>query len=198
MREFVFRWRGALAGVTAAVVLFFGRPSPTGLMLGACLAVMGEMLRLWALGYAGLPTRRQYLDAPRLITAGPYAHLRNPLYLGNLLNGMAVATAAVGGLPAARAAGLWMAAALFLLFVYHNIIVLEQEFLHQQFGADYEQYCRDVPSLIPSGLRQRSAAEIRRGDFSLPRALQFERMTLVWQALIWAILLVKTVKEAVE
>lgn len=198
LRAFLFKWRGGLVAPVALGFLLLAKPTGASLLAGLAVACLGEGIRLWAIGYTGEPTRSQELDVPALCTTGPYGLVRNPLYLGNLLNGMAVATAAVGGLPAARAAGLWMAAALFLLFVYHNIIVLEQEFLHQQFGADYEQYCRDVPSLIPSGLRQRSAAEIRRGDFSLPRALQFERMTLVWQALIWAILLVKTVKEAVE
>jgi hypothetical protein len=102
-----------------------------------------------------------------------------------------VATAAVGGLPRDAAAGLWLGAAAFLLFVYSNIIVLEQEFLRQQFGCDYELYCQTVPSLLPAGFRQRTLEQVRRGDFSLGRALQFERMTLIWQALIWAILVLK-------
>jgi hypothetical protein len=52
-----------------------------------------------------------------------------------------------------------------------------------------------VPSLIPRGLRPRTREQIRRGDFSLTRALQFERMTLIWQGLIWAVLACKTIKD---
>lgn len=191
LRAFLFKWRGGLVAPVALAFLLLAAPTPTSLMAGALLAILGEGIRLWAIGYTGEPTRSQQLDAPTLVTTGPYGLVRNPLYLGNLLNGMAVATAAVGGLEPARAALLWLAAAAFLGFVYHNIIVLEQEFLLSQFGSDYELYCQTVPSLLPTGFRQRTLEQIRRGDFSLSRALRFERMTLVWQILIWSILVLK-------
>ncbi len=175
----------------ALAFLILAQPTTGSLMAGALLALLGEGVRLWAIGYTGEPTRSQELDAPKLVTTGPYGLVRNPLYLGNLLNGMAVATAAVGGLDHARAALLWGGAAAFLLFVYHNIIALEQEFLAEQFGDSYQLYCQAVPSLLPTGFHSRTVAEIRQGDFSLGRALQFERMTLVWQVLIWAILVWK-------
>jgi protein-S-isoprenylcysteine O-methyltransferase Ste14 len=181
----------------ALCFLVLAQPTTASLTAGLLLACLGESIRLWAIGYTGEPTRSQQLDAPALVTAGPYGLVRNPLYLGNLLNGMAVATAAVGGMPAASAGLLWSAAAMFLAFVYHNIIVLEQEFLLQQFGADYEHYCNTVPSLIPLRISHGAMEELRRGEFSLARALRFERMTLLWQVLIWAILVMKTVKELI-
>ena len=178
----------------APVALFFlyqAEPTPQSLFAGAVLALLGEGIRLWAIGYTGEPTRSQELDAPALITTGPYGLVRNPLYLGNLLNGMAVATAAVGGKPAQDAATLWLGAAAFLGFVYHNIIILEQEFLLGEFGQDYTLYCQTVPALIPAGFKERTLEQIRRGDFSLSRALSHESSTLVWQVLIWALLLWK-------
>lgn len=195
VRAFLFKWRGGLVAPVALLFLVLAQPTATSLGAGLLLACLGEGLRLWAIGYTGEPTRSQELDAPALVTTGPYGLVRNPLYLGNLLNGMAVATAAVGGMAAGQGAVLWLAAALFLLFVYHNIIVLEQEFLLEQFGSDYELYCQSVPALVPSGFRQRTLEPIRRGDFSLGRALQFERMTLVWQGLIWTILVCKKLKD---
>ncbi len=191
LRAFLFKWRGGLVAPVALGFLVLAQPTPGSLMAGALLALLGEGIRLWAIGYTGEPTRSQELDAPKLVTTGPYGLVRNPLYLGNLLNGMAVATASVGGLEPSRAAALWLGAATFLLFVYHNIIVLEQEFLSEQFGESYDLYCQTVPSLLPTGLREQTMTEIRQGDFSLGRALQFERMTLVWQVLIWAILVWK-------
>jgi protein-S-isoprenylcysteine O-methyltransferase Ste14 len=195
VRAFLFKWRGGLVAPVALSFLLLAKPTAVSLAAGLLLACLGEGIRLWAIGYTGEPTRSQELDAPALVTTGPYGLVRNPLYLGNLLNGMAVATASVGGLASAQAALLWSGAALFLLFVYHNIIVLEQEFLLEQFGSDYELYCQTVPSLIPRGLRPRTREQIRRGDFSLTRALQFERMTLIWQGLIWAVLACKTIKD---
>lgn len=187
MREFVFRWRGALAAITAVLVLVFSRPSPLGLMLGACLALAGELLRLWALGYTGLHTRRQYLDAPRLITAGPYAHLRNPLYLGNLLNGAGVALAASAGLGI-YAPCLFLGAVAIHTALYCTIIPLEESFLRKQFGAHYETYCRQVPALFP----RRSAAPGGEGQFCLATALRFEWSTFAYITLIWGFLLWKT------
>jgi len=171
-------------------LLFLVLAQPTGLSLmgGLMMALAGEGIRLWAIGYTGEHTRSQELDAPTLVTTGPYGLVRNPLYLGNLLNGMAVATAAVGGMPAGRALALWGGAALFLGFVYSNIIILEQEFLAEEFGEDYHLYRQTVPALVPLGITVRTTEQIRRGDFSLGRALTFERMTLMWQVLIWAVL----------
>lgn len=197
IRAFLFKWRGGLVAPVALAFLLLAQPTTCSLFAGLLLACLGEGIRLWAIGYTGEPTRSQELDAPVLVTTGPYGLVRNPLYLGNLLNGMAVATAAVGGMPALQAALLWGSAASFLLFVYHNIIVLEQEFLLEQFGDDYRSYCQTVPSLIPTGIRQQTLEPIRRGDFCLARALQFEKMTLIWQALIWTILFFKMIKEAI-
>ncbi len=191
IRKFLFKWRGGLVAPVAVLFLYVAEPTVQSLLAGGLLAMLGEGLRLWAIGYTGEPTRSQELDAPKLITTGPYGLVRNPLYLGNLLNGMAVATASVGGKAPTEGALLWLLAASFLSFVYSNIIILEQDFLEGEFGDDYALYCQTVPALIPLGFKERTLKEIRRGEFSLSRALTFERMTLVWQVLIWAVLLWK-------
>lgn len=192
VRQFLFKWRGGLVAPVALLFLALAQPTAASLFLGALLAVAGEGIRLWAIGYTGEPTRSQELDAPELITSGPYGLVRNPLYLGNLLNGMAVATAAVGGLPIEQAALLWLAAAIFLVGIYHNIIVLEQSFLEEQFGQEYRDYCASVPALLPFGGKSSPSRWQGRGSFDLGRALTFERSTLFWQALIWTILFYKT------
>jgi protein-S-isoprenylcysteine O-methyltransferase Ste14 len=191
VRQFLFKWRGGLVAPVAVIFLYVAQPTVASLFTGVLLACLGEGIRLWAIGYTGEPTRSQELDAPALVTTGPYGLVRNPLYLGNILNGMAVATASVGGLPPTRAALLWMGAASFLGFVYGHIIILEQEFLCDEFGEEYSLYCETVPPLLPVGLKQRTVESIRTGSFNLSTALKFERMTLVWQVLIWAVLLWK-------
>lgn len=192
VRRFLFRWRGGLVAPVALLFLVLAAPTATSLFFGALLALAGESVRLWAIGYTGEPTRSQELDAPELVTSGPYALVRNPLYLGNLLNGMAVATAAVGGLATEVAALLWLGAAAFLGGIYHNIILLEQEFLEEQFGQEYREYCASVPALLPTGGSVHRSRWVGRGSFDLGRALTFERSTLIWQALIWAVLFFKT------
>ena len=97
--EWIFKWRGGIMALAAAAVLVLARPSEMSFLQGLGVAVLGELWRLYALGYAGEPTRSSTLNAARLWTQGPYALCRNPLYLGNLLNGMGVAWAAAGRWP---------------------------------------------------------------------------------------------------
>lgn len=191
LREFLFRWRGGIVAPVALIYLAFAAPSTWSLMAGAVLAVLGEGIRFWSIGYTGEHTRAQELDAPVLVTTGPYSLVRNPLYLGNLLNGLAVVTAAVGLRSMPWALGMWLAGATFLLFVYSNIIVLEEEFLLERFGEDYGRYCEAVPALLPRRLPRTADGGSSSLGFSLERALRFERTTLMWQVLIWAILVWK-------
>jgi hypothetical protein len=86
----------------------------------------------------------------RLTVSGPYAHVRNPLYLGSIL-------ISVGFALAARS---WWVAALFLLMfivVYVPVIGDEEQFLRQTF-PEYSEYARHVPRLIPrlKGFGQRT------------------------------------------
>ncbi len=148
-RAFVFKNRGALLALPAAVLAAFGKPSGFSIALGLPVALAGELLRCWAVGYSGVTTRGDEVEAPRLIGAGPYAHVRNPLYLGNFITaaGFAVAftgkncwrsrVALVGGALGAMAA------------VYAIIVPHEVAFLRSQFGEEFERYCERVPPFVP-------------------------------------------------
>jgi len=52
---------------------------------GLLLVVSGETLRLWAIRHIGKSARTRKAKAERLVTSGPYALTRNPLYLGNMM-----------------------------------------------------------------------------------------------------------------
>ena len=77
----------------------------------------------------------------QLATTGPYAYCRNPLYLGSII-------IAIGFAIAAR--DLWIAIGIVGLFslIYVPVIRSEETFLRQQF-AEYENYARRVPRLLP-------------------------------------------------
>ncbi len=64
----------------------FGHVTEGTLRTGIALIVAGEAIRCWANGYVGQSKVNQG-GSGRLITAGPYAFVRHPLYLGTFLIG---------------------------------------------------------------------------------------------------------------
>src|SRR5215472_6634973 len=115
------------------VLAWVSRPTTESLLRGLPLALAGLGLRGWA---AGCLAKNQ-----RLATAGPYAHIRNPLYIGTLLvaAGLAIASRSI-----------WLAllfGAVFLL-VYLPVIQLEEQHLRDIF-PEYVEYAGRVPALWP-------------------------------------------------
>ncbi len=114
--------------------LWLARPTPTLLLAGAVLAALGLALRAWS---AGVIHKEKELS-----TGGPYAHTRNPLYLGSFLIGVGVTTAG----------GRWAFVAVFVLFfawVYGWTMRGEARLLEELFGERYREYARHVPMLLP-------------------------------------------------
>src|SRR5208283_1530212 len=96
LQALVFKNRGLLLAIPAAMLALFGRPSATSVALGIPVAIAGELIRCWAVGYSGVTTRGDHVEAPRLVTAGPYAYVRNPLYVGNFITALGFAVAYTG------------------------------------------------------------------------------------------------------
>jgi len=67
------RYRVPAGWVVGVLVVALARPTPSSLLLGLPLAVLGESLRIWASGHIE--------KTKTLATGGPYAHSRNPLYV---------------------------------------------------------------------------------------------------------------------
>ena len=140
------RIRVPLGFALAAVYLWRALPSWPSLMGGSVLIVLGLALR----GVASGHLRKN----AEVTTSGPYAYLRNPLYLGSL-------TIAAGFAVAAR--DVWLAAAMlvFFLAVYLPVIFSEEVWLRANF-PEFEEYARRVPRLWPR-LRR---ADVAAGRFS--------------------------------
>lgn len=114
--------------------LWFARPTPETLAVGAVLSVVGLLIRAWAAGFL----RKE----KTLATTGPYAHTRNPLYLGSLFLGLGVTVAG----------GQWIFVVLFLAFfawIYRATMRSEAEVLEELFGDDYRHFAENVPLLLP-------------------------------------------------
>lgn len=174
--------------VVALGVLVIAHPTRETLYVGLALAIMGELWRLYALGYSGEHTRSSSVGAPELITAGPFAHCRNPLYLGNAANSLGVAIAAGGCWPWQTQLSLVVLCLSALLVVYGACIAAEEEFLAKKFGVAYEEYCARTPRLWPA---LRAHKLNGNGRFAWCN-LSFEKMTLLWWALTWGYLYIRS------
>ena len=71
------RYRVPVGWLVGVAVVVLARPTPLSLALGLPLVVLGEAVRVWASGHIE--------KTKSLATGGPYAHSRNPLYVGSLL-----------------------------------------------------------------------------------------------------------------
>ncbi|HDL19343.1 MAG TPA: isoprenylcysteine carboxylmethyltransferase family protein, partial [Bacteroidetes bacterium] len=134
-------------------------------------SVVGELIRIRAVAHAGSATRTTSgAGGEELVMTGPYAFMRNPLYLGNFLMASGLCIAAWPWMP-------WMLLLLFVLFVvqYAFIISLEEEYLQKNFGEIYQTYRQNVPRILPKLPSYNSGQE---RIPSLQKALHSERSTL--------------------
>lgn len=135
---------------------FFGKFSGTGFVISIVLVFLGLILRTWAGGCAGNHTRRATIEAPQLVTGGPFAYVRNPIYLASIILGVGM----VGVLRDPWMLGLCLTV---FVFLYGAIVPAEERFLRDRFGSAYLRYCLEVPRIIPR-LRSWSGAERRPFD----------------------------------
>lgn len=142
---FFFKYRSYTPLPLILVLLYQAAPELQWVIVGFIVMAIGESVRFWGILYAGGATRTRNVGAQKLVTAGPFGHLRNPLYLGNML--IYTGVAFVAGGP-------WMwqlviIAIAFFMWQYSQIITLEENTLEQLFGEDYEEYKVHVPRFIP-------------------------------------------------
>jgi uncharacterized membrane protein len=121
------RWRVPLGFICAAAFLYLARPTPRSLAVGGAVAVLGEMMRIWASGH---------LEKGREVTqSGPYRLTRHPLYVGSAIIAIGAAVASARGSAMALIA-LYMAATI-VAAIRH-----EEASMRAQFGDQYDAYAQ--------------------------------------------------------
>lgn len=144
-RELLFRHRGTLLILVAAPIAIGCIEGPFSWIeagVGLAILALAALLRLVAIRRIGKRARVAKSGATHLLSEGPYAHTRNPLYVANL--GTALGSCVLAGLRAWSLLG-----AGFVLAVYQLVVLAEEETLRELFGDKFDLYRQRVPRWGP-------------------------------------------------
>lgn len=159
--------------VLVAAFLWLSEPTLQSLALGLPVSLLGLALRAWAAGH---------LEKNATLTvSGPYAWVRNPLYIGTL-------TAAAGFVIASRRWELGVLFALVFALIYLPVVELEEQHLRRLF-PDFGAYAARVHRLLPLPPREKNLKHFRFGLYKYNR--EYEALLgflagvglLVWKAM---------------
>ena len=127
----------------------WGMVRPAGIgpieVLGLVIGVAGAALALWCIltfALIGRGTPAPFDPPRRLVIAGPYRYVRNPMYLG-------AALALLGAAVFYRSSALALYTAAFLLVTHLFVLLYEEPALTQTFGEDYQNYRGRVRRWLP-------------------------------------------------
>ena len=137
------------------LVSLLGEPQQIPFIVGAGIAAVGTLIRLWASGHV--------MKNKELATDGPYAYVRHPLYVGNilLLVGFSLASS------------LWWSDLLMfalVLFYYPPTIAYEDNKLHNFFGEAWEEWSKTTHALLPT-FGQRTSSSGQSSSWSFKKSL---------------------------
>jgi protein-S-isoprenylcysteine O-methyltransferase Ste14 len=134
--QLIGHYRTLLSLFLAFIFFWLARPTLTSILWGVPFILLGEIIRTWASGCIN----KEY---EQLTTWGPYAHTRNPLYVGNLFLGTGFVIMA----------NQWIPVVLFILFfslIYRSTIFDEENTLLKVFGQTFRDYKNRVPRFFPT------------------------------------------------
>jgi protein-S-isoprenylcysteine O-methyltransferase Ste14 len=115
--------------------------------VGILLLLLGGGLRLWSISFIGRSARTRGDKVKKLITSGPFALCRNPIYLGNIIAtcGFVVFSEVVWYVPVYLA----------LSFAFYSFVVLYEEYLIAgKYPDQYPAYKAKTPRWFPRPNKQ--------------------------------------------
>ena len=154
--NFFFKYRNFLF-IFLYLLLFIPSPplfSPTRfgpnywlfpMIIGLLITISGQLIRGATIGLAyiirGGKDGKVY--AEELVTEGIFNHCRNPLYVGNILMLLGV------GIISNSLIYVIVIMPVFI-FIYHTIVLAEENYLRNKFGESFNAYCKRVNRWLPS------------------------------------------------
>jgi protein-S-isoprenylcysteine O-methyltransferase Ste14 len=153
------------------------------MIFGAILMAFGELLRIISVGYIGEASRAREIVADKLITNGPYAYIRNPIYTGNMFLYMG----------ASIFAGSWLPYLLYLVILFFSIqyslsVKYEESILTEIHGKSYSDYLESVPRFYP-----RMSAYSKKSNHKMDLAIALASEKTTFLAIIGFIVMVQLV-----
>jgi len=136
-------WQWLAAWLSRMGWLSFSAATVAVLVMGTLFALAGAGLRTWAAAYLGSGVVQDAaMHGDRIVAAGPYRHIRNPLYLGTFLHTFALALL----MPPTGA----LFSILLIGLVQLRLMLAEESFLAARLGEPYREYCAKVPRIVPA------------------------------------------------
>lgn len=157
----------AFTGVLALIA----RSTDRGFFIGIPVIFLGEIIRIWSNGYIR--------KARELATDGPYAYVRNPLYVGNFLMGLGFCLIIWNPLIVAIYTIGFFA-------VYWITVKGEEQRLSFKFKDQYEDYVKSVPRFIP---RLVPYAKRSRSKFEFQRVIGHGELTTIFAVITLVLIL---------
>ncbi len=162
------------------VLLFLPSPvlmaNPTlAFLIGVSISALGQITRGLTIGFVyifrGGDANKQ-IHAAKLYTNGLMAHVRNPLYIGNILILLGM------GIAANSILFLGLVFPIFVVF-YQAIVLAEEQYLASQFGDSYQTYIKQIHRWIPNF--DNLGKTFNEMEFSWKRAIKAEyNPTFLW------------------
>lgn len=181
-REVLFTCRSYTPIPFLVVMVIFSGPTTASLIIGFALALMGEMIRLWGVSYAGSETRTTgSVGGTHLVTSGPYAYVRNPLYIGNIFMYVGIGIMSNALMPY-----LPLVALGYFSFQYSAIVSLEEGYLSSTFPG-WKEYTSKVRRFVPGLSGFKGNSRLRP---SLAHGIRSERSSLLALSSISVLLLI--------
>src|SRR5262249_36491003 len=165
----------------ALLTLRLGEAPPSAALTAAGVAITaaGELLRMWGVQHIGAISRTRSDRLGPLVASGPFAYLRNPLYVGNI-------ALWVGFAVTARLLWLARVIAILLGLESHAIVRWEEHLLESRLGEAYRDYAARVPRWLPATSNRRARGNRAAQDFaaasltSAPSAVSVSHVSYSW------------------
>ena len=173
IQENIFKYRSYTPIPFLLLMFIYQWTNIWSIVIGLLIAATGELIRLWGVSYAGSETRTTgKVGGTYLVISGPFAYVRNPLYVGNILLYLGIGIMSFALFPY-----LQIIALIFFYFQYSFIVKEEETYLKSAFGESYRDYYKNVPRFIPRLTAYKNPG-IEQPSFKLKAGLRSEKRTL--------------------